>query len=204
MMKKYMVLSLFLMSLASHARVPSNLDVIKEVYRQNNILAMPEKQTPDYMGVIFADRIEADVILEMAVDGSYKYYGRNYKDYQVRNMINAEESILMLPRIDVLEKGINHLAAKSKIVYVFIMEGDKLEDNEVYGDRSYETYLASGLKDRLPANVKVYRLVNDSVTTTGNKNNYEFSDIVNSKVFINQILPIYNEISKIRIFNLMK
>lgn len=200
-MKKYMALSLLLMSLASHAKVPSNLDVVKEVYRQNNVLAMPEKEMPGSVGVIFADRIEADVILEMAVDGSYKYYGRNYKDYQVRNMVNAEESILMLPRIDVLEKGINHLAAKSKIVYVFIMEGDKLEDNEVYGDRSYETYLASGLKDRLPANVKVYRLVNDSVTTTGNKNNYEFSDIVNSKVFINQILPIYNEISKIRVFN---
>lgn len=203
-MRKYIALALMLMSVIGYANSHSNLEVIKEVYRQNNILAMPEKPAPGFMGVLFADRIEADVLLEMAIDGNYKYYGRNYKDYQMRNMVDVEESILMLPRIDILEKGINHIAAKSKIVYVFIMEGDKLLDNEVYGDRSYETYLASGLKDRLPANVKVYRLLNDSVTTTGNKNNYEFSDIVNSKVFINQILPIYNEISKIRAFNNMK
>lgn len=143
------------------------------------------------------DRVEADALLEVATTGYFGFSNFNSKGEKL-DIIPGKEAVIIMPRIDYLEKYIDNLAKKHEDVYVFIMEKDKL--NSDYGDRSYETYKKRGIENKIPKNVKVFRLKNESVTPVGDKNSFEFSNIFESKVFKNQIKPIYNSVSKVRIF----
>lgn len=179
----FLLLSKLTLSIETY-NTKSNLEYLKEFYKYRFIEGKP-KNAPNIVSM--GDRLEADALLELATE---KYLV--YTDYQnyTTNFLSSDEVLLIMPRIDLLEKYMDALSKTTKNMYIFIMDEDKLDDN-VYGDRSYETYLAKGLDKKLPANTKVFRLKNESVTSSGVKNNFELSDIKTSKVFKRQIEPIY-------------
>lgn len=179
----FLLLSKLTLSVETY-NTKSNLDYLKEFYKYRFIVDVP-KNVPNIVSM--GDRLEADALLELA---SEKYLV--YTDYQnyTTNFLSSDEVLLIMPRIDLLEKYMEALSKTTKNMYIFIMDEDKLDDS-TYGDRSYETYLAKGLDKKLPANTKVFRLKNDSVTSSGVKNNFELSDIKTSKVFKKQIEPTY-------------
>lgn len=171
-------------------RAISEYEMIKNT---NKYEFVKRRSIPKEMKIArLADRIEADALLEVASIG---YILENDKKL---NLLEGGEAVIIMPRIDYLEKYINDLAKKHDDVYVFIMDEDKLDGD--YGDRSYETFIKKNLNEKMPKNVKVFRLKNESVTQVGEKNNFEFSNIMESKVFNNQIKLKYNKISKIRVF----
>lgn len=184
-MKKILkVISFLIFSITIFAS--SNLEGIKQLYKYN--LINDGQQITSKKGVVgIADRLEADAILELS-DEVYNMYS-DYKTFSKKHLIESEELLLIMPRIDILEKHIESLSKTTGKLYLFLMEGDKLDTE--YGDRSYETFVAKGLQAKMPANVKVFKLTNASVTSTGTKNNFEFSDIRTSRVFIEQINPMY-------------
>lgn len=188
-MKKIAVL--FLLSIFYiNILAADNLSLMKEKYK----LVFMEQAVSEKSSVIgIADRLEADALLELA-DEKYIFYSDyvNSKELELRK---SNEILLIMPRVDIFKKHINSLAKTTENIFVFFMEGDKL--GGTYGDRSYETYLKSDLEKKLPKNVKVFKLKNESVTDKGKLNNFEFSDIQNSLVFKNQIMPIYKKVSKI-------
>lgn len=164
----------------------------REYYRAQFMLQpIPEGQPV----VAIADRMEADILLELSKE-NYHFY-TDYKNANSKTLRKSDEILLIMPQILFLEKYIDALSKTTEHLFVFIMEGDKLEGE--YGDRSYETYLKSNLSEKLPKNVKIFKLKNESVTEFGLHNNYEFSDIQKSLVFRNQIQPIYRKESKIKI-----
>lgn len=170
-----------------------NLAVMKENYKLNFIEQPISNGNTPVIGI--ADRLEADALLELA-DETYTLYSDyiNYKEVKLRK---SNEILLIMPRVDIFKKHINSLAKTTENVFVFFMEEDKLEG--IYGDRSYETYIKSDIEAKLPKNVKVLKLKNESVTNNGKINNFEFSNIQNSLVFRNQIMPKYKKLSKIKI-----
>lgn len=170
----------------------SNLAKMKEQYRSNWIQVQKVEKGFPMVGI--GDRLEADVLLELAGEGYEEY--TDYIHKTKKNLIHSDEILLIMPRIDLLERYLPALASTTGQVLVFLMEDDKLEGE--YGDRSYQTYIEKGLESHLPKNVKVFPLKNESVTQTGIQNNFEFSAIQNSLVYKNQILPLYQKYSKIK------
>ena len=166
------------------AATKSNIDILKDSYRYDFIVGVP-KETSDLVGI--SDRFEADTLLELA-DEKYRVYSKDFSSYEEKTLSKSKALILIMPRIDLLEKHLLSLSKKTDTIYLFIMENDKLEGE--YGDRSYETFMAKKLNKKLPENVKVYKLTNASVAETGDKNNYEIGDIKRSRVFKEQIVPI--------------
>ncbi|MSN95931.1 hypothetical protein F1B92_01765 [Campylobacter sp. FMV-PI01] len=189
-MFKFLISTFFvLFALKMSIFASSNIDFLKETFRAG---FMMETNLPTPL-IGEADRIEADILLELSQTG-YKIY-KDFKNYENKPLINSDEILLIMPRIDLLEKHLNSLAKTTKTLYLFIMEDDKLDGE--YGDRSYETFQKKGLEKSLPKNVKLFKLKNESVTSFGTKNNYEISNIKNSLVYINQIQPMYRKNSKI-------
>lgn len=141
--------------------------------------------------VLWGDRYEADALLELATNGVV--LPNRVEKSQLRP---AQEILLVMPRIDVLQKHLAKLSTKTKHLYLFIMEDDKLA--EPYGDRSYQTFIKKGLDKKLPSNVKLFRLKNESVTGQAGKNRFEYpSDMFKSAVFNNQIHPIFSSITTV-------
>ena len=166
----------------------SNIEGLKQDYKYNHIKSAEEIPAGMKKGIIgISDRLEADALLELADETYYMY--SDYKTPVRKKLIKSEEILLIMPRIDLLEAHIKSLALTTDTVFLFIMEGDQLENE--YGDRSYETFIEKGLEEKMPNNVKVFKLTNASVTETGDKNNFEFSNIQNSRVFREQIIPMY-------------
>lgn len=189
-----------LFSLASiNGNNNDSLFMLKERYKHDNISTIPAAIIGNNGPVaLYGDRLEADAILELLK--GYRQYN-TYRTYVDLNLPKVDEVVLIMPRIDLLEQNITKLSELSKNVLVFIMDGDRLVDNEIYGDRSYESYLLSGLFRKLPSNVKVFRLSNDSVTSTGSVNNFEISNILTSRVFLDQILSIYEKESTLKLIS---
>lgn len=141
--------------------------------------------------VLFADRYRADALLELAAQGVI--LPNHSEKSQLRP---AEEIILAMPRIDILQKHIANLSKKTKHLYLFIMENDKQVG--VYGDRSYQTLIKKGVDKKLPKNVKLFKLKDESVTEQAGKNHFEYpSNIFRSAVFTNQIWPTFNKITTV-------
>lgn len=193
---KFILFALFI-SIFSFSN--TNLELKKQKLKYD--LISVRERPPKLLLITISDRLEADAILELATEG-YRYY-KNYKESEILELTPRDEIILIMPRIDLLEKHLEDLSKKSNNIYVFIMENDKLDGSE-YGDRSYETYIKKGLDKKIPNNVTVFRLKDDSVIPYGNKNLFNFSDIKESSVFKNQILKMYNSVSKIRVFDKIK
>lgn len=189
-----------ILSLASiNGNDNDSLFMLKERYKHDNISTIPAAIIGNNGPVaLYGDRLEADAILELLK--GYRQYN-TYRTYVDLNLPKVDEVVLIMPRIDLLEQNITKLSELSKNVLVFIMDGDRLVDNEIYGDRSYESYLLSGLFRKLPSNVKVFRLSNDSVTSTGSVNNFEISNILTSRVFLDQILSIYEKESTLKLIS---
>ena len=146
------------------------------------------KETSDLVGI--SERFEADTLLELA-DEKYRVYSKDFSSYEEKTLSKSKALILIMPRIDLLEKHLSSLSKKTGTIYLFIMEKDKLDGE--YGDRSYETFMAKKLNEKMPENVKVYKLTNASVTATGDKNNYEIGNIYQSRVYKEQIAPILDK-----------
>lgn len=182
---KYLFLFIFLLS-TMNIFASDNISRMKENYKYDFISFRAPKNTKI---IRFGDRVEADALLELATEG-YIYY-EDYFNKTIKTLTPCSEIILFMPRIDLLEKHWNNLAKKTEKMFVFIMKGDKLEGN--YGDRSYETYLAKGLDKKLPKNIKVFFLEDESVTSKGLRNNFEITNILDSQVYRNQISRIYRE-----------
>lgn len=160
---------------------------LKNEYKYDFITGKP------YVPIVFlGERYESDALLELAQNG----YRMNNK---LNKLTKSAEIILMMPRIDLLEK---HMAALSKTtdhLYIFIMDNDK--QSEPYGDRSYQQYVKRNLSKKLPSNAIVFHLNDESVTPFAGKNNFEFNrnaDILKSAVFNNQVRPIFQSITKIQ------
>ena len=101
-----------------------------------------------------------------------------------------------MPRIDLLQKYLPQLAATTQHLYLFIMDGDKAP--EPYGDRSWAKFIATGLDRKLPKNVRVFRLRNESVTPQDGKNGFQYpTKIIDSAVFKHQIQPIFTSITTV-------
>ena len=183
-MKKIFMFLFVALNVSLMAATKSNIDILKDSYRYDFIVGVP-KETSDLVGI--SDRFEADTLLELA-DEKYRVYSKDFSSYEEKTLSKSKALILIMPRIDLLEKHLSSLSKKTDTIYLFIMENDKLEGE--YGDRSYETFMAKKLNEKLPENVKVYKLTNASVAETGDKNNYEIGDIKRSKVFKEQIVPI--------------
>ena len=183
-MKKNFMFLFVALNVSLMAATKSNIDILKDSYRYAFIVEVP-KETSDLVGV--SDRFEADTLLELA-DEKYRVYSKDFSSYEEKTLSKSKALILIMPRIDLLEKHLSSLSKKTDTIYLFIMENDKLEGE--YGDRSYETFMAKKLNEKLPENVKVYKLTNASVAETGDKNNYEIGDIKRSRVFKEQIVPI--------------
>lgn len=183
-MKKIFMFLFVALNVSLMAATKSNIDILKDSYRYDFIVGVP-KETSDLVGI--SDRFEADTLLELA-DEKYRVYSKDFSSYEEKTLSKSKALILIMPRIDLLEKHLSSLSKKTDTIYLFIMENDKLEGE--YGDRSYETFMAKKLNEKLPENVKVYKLTNASVAETGDKNNYEIGDIKRSRVFKEQIVPI--------------
>lgn len=183
-MKKIFMFLFVALNVSLMAATKSNIDILKDSYRYDFIVGVP-KETSDLVGI--SDRFEADTLLELA-DEKYRVYSKDFSSYEEKTLSKSKALILIMPRIDLLEKHLLSLSKKTDTIYLFIMENDKLEGE--YGDRSYETFMAKKLNKKLPENVKVYKLTNASVAETGDKNNYEIGDIKRSRVFKEQIVPI--------------
>ena len=183
-MKKIFMFLFVALNVSLMAATKSNIDILKDSYRYDFIVGVP-KETSDLVGI--SERFEADTLLELA-DEKYRVYSKDFSSYEEKTLSKSKALILIMPRIDLLEKHLLSLSKKTDTIYLFIMEKDKLEGE--YGDRSYETFMAKKLNEKMPENVKVYKLTNASVTETGDKNNYEIGDIKRSRVFKEQIFPI--------------
>ena len=183
-MKKIFMFLFVALNVSLMAATKSNIDILKDSYRYDFIVGVP-KETSDLVGI--SDRFEADTLLELA-DEKYRVYSKDFSSYEEKTLSKSKALILIMPRIDLLKKHLSSLSKKTDTIYLFIMENDKLEGE--YGDRSYETFMAKKLNEKLPENVKVYKLTNASVAETGDKNNYEIGDIKRSRVFKEQIVPI--------------
>lgn len=142
--------------------------------------------------VLLTDRYEADALLEAASNGVL--LPNHSKKSELRS---AHEILLVMPRIDLLQKHLAKLSTKTKHLYLFIMEDDKLA--EPYGDRSYQTFIKKGLDKKLPRNVKLFSLKNESVTSQTGKNRFEYpTPFSQSAVFNHQILPIFYSITTVK------
>lgn len=183
-MKKIFMFLFVALNVSLMAATKSNIDILKDSYRYAFIVEVP-KETSDLVGI--SDRFEADTLLELA-DEKYRVYSKDFSSYEEKTLSKSKALIVIMPRIDLLEKHLSSLSKKTDTIYLFIMENDKLEGE--YGDRSYETFMAKKLNEKIPKNVKVYKLTNASVAETGDKNNYEIGDIKRSRVFKEQITPI--------------
>ncbi|MFQ1022720.1 hypothetical protein ACIWO4_05360 [Avibacterium paragallinarum] len=160
---------------------------LKNQYKYDFVTGKP------YVPIVFlGERYESDALLELAKNG-YRINNKLHK------LTKSAEIILMMPRIDLLGKYMGALAKTTNNLYVFIMDNDK--QAEPYGDRSYQQYLKQGLDKRLPKNVIVFRLQDESVTPFPGKNNFEFSrnaSILDSAVFNNQVKQIFQSITKVK------
>lgn len=186
-MKKIFMFLFVALNVSLMAAIKSNIDILKDSYRYDFIVEVP-KETSDLVGI--SDRFEADTLLELA-DEKYRVYSKDFSSYEEKTLSKSKALIVIMPRIDLLEKHLSSLSKKTDTIYLFIMEKDKLKGE--YGDRSYETFIAKKLNKKLPKNVKVYKLTNASVAETGDKNNYEIGDIKRSRVFKEQIVPILDK-----------
>lgn len=186
-MKKIFMFLFVALNVSLMAATKSNIDILKDTYRYDFIVRVP-KETSDLVGI--SDRFEADTLLELA-DEKYRLYTKNFSEYEEKSLPKSKALILIMPRIDLLEKHLSSLSKNTNTIYLFIMEKDKLDGE--YGDRSYETFMAKKLNEKMPENVKVYKLTNASVTATGDKNNYEIGNIYQSRVYKEQIAPILDK-----------
>lgn len=186
-MKKIFMFLFVALNVSLMAATKSNIDILKDSYRYDFIVRVP-KETSDLVGI--SERFEADTLLELA-DEKYRVYSKDFSSYEEKTLSKSKALILIMPRIDLLEKHLSSLSKKTDTIYLFIMENDKLEGE--YGDRSYETFMAKKLNKKLPKNVKVYKLTNASVTATGDKNNFEIGNIYESRVYKEQIFPILDK-----------
>ena len=186
-MKKIFMFLFVALNVSLMAAIKSNIDILKDSYRYNFIVEVP-KETSDLVSI--SERFEADTLLELA-DEKYRVYSKDFSSYEEKTLSKSKALILIMPRIDLLEKHLSSLSKKTDTIYLFIMEKDKLKGE--YGDRSYETFIAKKLNKKLPKNVKVYKLTNVSVTETGDKNNYETGNIYKSRVYKEQIFPILDK-----------
>ena len=186
-MKKIFMFLFVALNVSLMAATKSNIDILKDGYRYDFIVRVP-KETSDLVGI--SERFEADTLLELA-DEKYRVYSKDFSSYEEKTLSQSKVLILIMPRIDLLEKHLSSLSKKTDTIYLFIMEKDKLEGE--YGDRSYETFMAKKLNEKMPENVKVYKLTNASVTETGDKNNYEIGNIYKSRVYKEQIVPILDK-----------
>lgn len=186
-MKKIFMFLFVALNVSLMAATKSNIDILKDSYRYAFIVEVP-KETSDLVGI--SDRFEADTLLELA-DEKYRVYSKDFSSYEEKTLSKSKALIVIMPRIDLLEKHLSSLSKKTDTIYLFIMENDKLEGE--YGDRSYETFMAKKLNEKLPKNVKVYKLTNASVTATGDKNNFEIGNIYESRVYKEQIFPILDK-----------
>lgn len=186
-MKKIFMFLFVALNVSLMAAIKSNIDILKDSYKYNFIVEVP-KETSDLVGI--SERFEADTLLELA-DEKYRVYSKDFSSYEEKTLSKSKALILIMPRIDLLEKHLSSLSKKTDTIYLFIMEKDKLKGE--YGDRSYETFIAKKLNKKLPKNVKVYKLTNVSVTETGDKNNYETGNIYKSRVYKEQIFPILDK-----------
>ena len=186
-MKKNFMFLFVALNVSLMAATKSNIDILKDSYRYDFILGVP-KETSDLVGI--SERFEADTLLELA-DEKYRVYSKDFSSYEEKTLSKSKALIVIMPRIDLLEKHLSSLSKKTDTIYLFIMEKDKLKGE--YGDRSYETFIAKKLNKKLPKNVKVYKLTNVSVTETGDKNNYETGNIYKSRVYKEQIFPILDK-----------
>lgn len=186
-MKKIFMFLFVALNVSLMAATKSNIDILKDSYRYDFIVGVP-KETSDLVGI--SERFEADTLLELA-DEKYRVYSKDFSSYEEKTLSKSKALILIMPRIDLLKKHLSSLSKKTDTIYLFIMEKDKLEGE--YGDRSYETFMAKKLNEKLPKNVKVYKLTNASVTATGDKNNFEIGNIYESRVYKEQIFPILDK-----------
>ncbi|WP_315523096.1 hypothetical protein [Fusobacterium massiliense] len=186
-MKKIFMFLFVALNVSLMAATKSNIDILKDSYRYAFIVEAP-KEISDLVGI--SERFEADTLLELA-DEKYRVYSKDFSSYEEKTLSKSKALILIMPRIDLLEKHLSSLSKKTDTIYLFIMEKDKLDGE--YGDRSYETFMAKKLNEKMPENVKVYKLTNASVTETGDKNNYEIGDIKRGRVFKEQIVPILTQ-----------
>lgn len=186
-MKKIFMFLFVALNVSLMAAIKSNIDILKDSYRYDFIVEVP-KETSDLVGI--SDRFEADTLLELA-DEKYRVYSKDFSSYEEKTLSKSKALIVIMPRIDLLEKHLSSLSKKTDTIYLFIMEKDKLKGE--YGDRSYETFIAKKLNKKLPKNVKVYKLTNASVAETGDKNNYETGNIYKSRVYKEQIFPILDK-----------
>ena len=186
-MKKIFMFLFVALNISLMAATKSNIDILKDSYRYAFIVEVP-KETSDLVGI--SDRFEADTLLELA-DEKYRVYSKDFSSYEEKTLSKSKALIVIMPRIDLLEKHLSSLSKKTDTIYLFIMENDKLEGE--YGDRSYETFMAKKLNEKLPKNVKVYKLTNASVTATGDKNNFEIGNIYESRVYKEKIFPILDK-----------
>ena len=186
-MKKNFMFLFVALNVSLMAATKSNIDILKDSYRYDFIVRVP-KETSDLVGI--SERFEADTLLELA-DEKYRVYSKDFSSYEEKTLSKSKALILIMPRIDLLEKHLSSLSKNADTIYLFIMENDKLKGE--YGDRSYETFIAKKLNEKLPKNVKVYKLTNASVTATGDKNNYEIGNIYQSRVYKEQIAPILDK-----------
>ena len=186
-MKKIFMFLFVALNVSLMAATKSNIDILKDSYRYDFIVRVP-KETSDLVGI--SERFEADTLLELA-DEKYRVYSKDFSSYEEKTLSKSKALILIMPRIDLLEKHLSSLSKKTGTIYLFIMEKDKLDGE--YGDRSYETFMAKKLNEKMPENGKVYKLTNASVTATGDKNNYEIGNIYQSRVYKEQIAPILDK-----------
>ena len=186
-MKKIFMFLFVALNVSLMAATKSNIDILKDSYRYAFIVEVP-KETSDLVGI--SDRFEADTLLELA-DEKYRVYSKDFSSYEEKTLSKSKALIVIMPRIDLLEKHLSSLSKKTDTIYLFIMENDKLEGE--YGEKSYETFMAKKLNEKLPKNVMFYKLTNASVTATGDKNNFEIGNIYESRVYKEQIFPILDK-----------
>ncbi|OBW92685.1 hypothetical protein [Gallibacterium anatis] len=162
----------------------TQLSQLKANYQRSFTQDIPYKPI-----VWLGERYEADALLELASTGINVEGQRKY-------LIPSEEIVLVMPRIDLLSKNIRALAKTTKHLYLFVMSDDKF--TEPYGDRSWETLMKSGLAKKLPSNVKLFKLENDSVTPTGDRNNFEYpTEFMQSAVFKKQVKPKFEQVTTV-------
>ncbi|AWX16030.1 hypothetical protein CEP48_07540 [Mergibacter septicus] len=182
---KLFCLVLFLgISSVAHAAIDVNFIKSKSKYETAT-------ENPWVPIVYMFDRYEADATLEFAAQGFVLP-----DTGKLVQMKKSAEILLIMPRIDELQKYLPQLAATTQHLYLFIMDDDKAP--EPYGDRSWAKFKASGLENKLPKNVKVFRLKNESVTPQDGKNGFEYpTDILHSAVFKHQINPIFTSLTTV-------
>lgn len=166
---------------------PIDANALKQQYKYHFITDRPYEPI-----VWMGDRYEADAMLELAEEG-YTLPNTQTKLY----LRPSQEMLLIMPRIDLLQKHIHRLASTTQHLNIFLMDGDV--NAEPYGDRSYESYVKSGMSKDLPANVRVFELKNMSVTSQSGKNGFEFpSNIRESEVWHKQIKPLFERVNTVK------